>query len=106
MALAHTISNKAKAAYARSNLVKKRADLMESWAGYLGGSGRLLIPSRAAEPRAKTLNLSLNQIIKSKSLSFEAAPVSEVGYSYPDNTILRGTLSWSMVILPALIRYL
>jgi integrase len=35
MALAHTISNKAKAAYARSNLLEKRADLMEFWAGYL-----------------------------------------------------------------------
>ena len=36
IALAHTISNKAKAAYARSNLLEKRAELMESWAGYLG----------------------------------------------------------------------
>ena len=35
MALAHTISSKAKAAYARSNLLEKRADLMEFWAGYL-----------------------------------------------------------------------
>ena len=37
MALAHTINNKAKAAYARSNLLGKRAELMESWAGYLNG---------------------------------------------------------------------
>ena len=37
MALAHTISNKAKAAYARSNFLAKRTDLIESWAGYLGG---------------------------------------------------------------------
>ena len=35
-ALVHTISNKAKAAYASSTLLEKRANLMESWAGYLG----------------------------------------------------------------------
>ena len=35
MALGHTISNKAKAAYARSNFLEKRTDLMKSWAGYL-----------------------------------------------------------------------
>ena len=35
MALAHTINNKAKAAYARSNLLEKRTNLMEDWAGYL-----------------------------------------------------------------------
>ena len=37
MALARTISNKAKAAYARSNLLQKRANLMESWAVFLEG---------------------------------------------------------------------
>ena len=37
MALAHTISNKAKAAYARSNLLEKRVELMESWAVFLEG---------------------------------------------------------------------
>ena len=34
-ALAHTIKNKAEAAYARSDLFKKRCALMESWAQYL-----------------------------------------------------------------------
>ena len=35
IALAHTIRNKAKAAYARSNLLEKRAKLMEDWAKFL-----------------------------------------------------------------------
>ena len=34
-ALAHTIKNKAEAAYARSDLFEKRPALMESWAQYL-----------------------------------------------------------------------
>ncbi|MBT4017633.1 MAG: tyrosine-type recombinase/integrase [Alphaproteobacteria bacterium] len=34
MALAHTISNKSEAAYRRGKLLKKRRDLMESWARY------------------------------------------------------------------------
>ena len=36
-ALAHTIRNKAEAAYARSDLFEKRRALMEAWAGYLAG---------------------------------------------------------------------
>lgn len=36
-ALAHTIKNKAEAAYARSDLFERRRALMESWAGYLAG---------------------------------------------------------------------
>ena len=36
-ALAHTIKNKAEAAYARSDLFEKRRELMESWAQHLGG---------------------------------------------------------------------
>ncbi len=36
-ALAHTIKDKAEAAYARSDLFEKRRKLMESWAGYLAG---------------------------------------------------------------------
>ena len=35
-ALAHTIRNKAEAAYARSDLFEKRRLLMEAWATYLG----------------------------------------------------------------------
>jgi integrase len=34
-ALAHTIQNKAEAAYARSDFFEKRRDLMEKWATYL-----------------------------------------------------------------------
>ncbi|SEN38762.1 Integrase [Nitrosospira multiformis] len=36
MALAHTISNKAEAAYRRGDLFEKRRVLMEEWAGYCG----------------------------------------------------------------------
>ena len=35
-ALAHTIKNRAEAAYARSDLFEKRRALIESWADYLG----------------------------------------------------------------------
>ncbi len=38
-ALAHTIKNKAEAAYARSDLFEKRRALMEAWAEYLVGVG-------------------------------------------------------------------
>ena len=34
MALAHTILNKAEAAYRRGDLFDKRRKLMEAWAGY------------------------------------------------------------------------
>ena len=34
-ALAHTITNKAEAAYQRSDLFERRRDLMERWAAYL-----------------------------------------------------------------------
>lgn len=37
-ALAHVISNKAEAAYARSDLFEKRRKLMERWAAFLGNS--------------------------------------------------------------------
>ena len=37
MALAHTIQNKAEAAYARSDLIEKRKQMMDQWAGYLAG---------------------------------------------------------------------
>ena len=38
-ALAHTIRNKAEAAYARTDLLERRRDLMEAWNGYLAGEG-------------------------------------------------------------------
>jgi hypothetical protein len=34
MALAHTVSNQAQAAYRRGDLFNKRADLMREWAKY------------------------------------------------------------------------
>ena len=34
-ALAHTIKDKAEAAYARSDVFDKRRKMMEAWAGYL-----------------------------------------------------------------------
>jgi len=39
MALAHTIANKAEAAYRRGDLFEKRRKLMEAWAGYCASSG-------------------------------------------------------------------
>ena len=48
-ALAHTIQNKAEAAYRRSDAFEKRRRLMEDWAGYLAGtSGANVVPIRAA----------------------------------------------------------
>ena len=40
-ALAHTIRNKAEAAYARTDLLERRQGLMEAWSGYLAGAGRV-----------------------------------------------------------------
>ena len=37
-ALAHTIRNKAEAAYARTDLLERRRELMEAWDGYLAGA--------------------------------------------------------------------
>jgi integrase len=39
MALAHTIANKAEAAYRRGDLFEKRRKLMEAWAGYCANAG-------------------------------------------------------------------
>lgn len=39
MALAHTIPNKAEAAYRRGDLLEKRRELMEAWADYCGSKG-------------------------------------------------------------------
>jgi integrase len=44
-ALAHTLKDKAEAAYARSDLFEKRRKMMEAWAGFLAGGGdRTIIP--------------------------------------------------------------
>ena len=37
-ALAHTIRNKAEAAYARTDLLERRGELMEAWSAYLEGT--------------------------------------------------------------------
>ncbi|MDO5643073.1 MAG: hypothetical protein Q4G26_11920 [Paracoccus sp. (in: a-proteobacteria)] len=42
-ALAHTIKDKAEAAYARSDLMEKRRALGEAWAGYLAQEGAKVV---------------------------------------------------------------
>ena len=53
MALAHTIGNKAEAAYRRGDLLERRARLMEDWATYCAGevsvSGGNVTPMRKAD---------------------------------------------------------
>lgn len=44
MALAHTIPNKAEAAYRRGDLLDKRRELMEAWADYCGSRGARKAP--------------------------------------------------------------
>lgn len=44
MALAHTIPNKAEAAYRRGDLLEKRRELMEAWANYCGSKGARKAP--------------------------------------------------------------
>jgi integrase len=51
MALAHTISNKAEAAYRRGDLFDKRRKLMEAWAGYCS-SPKKVVPIRTAKAAA------------------------------------------------------
>ena len=45
-ALAHSLSDKAEAAYARSDLLEKRAEMMEAWAQFLSTSGSDVIQIR------------------------------------------------------------
>jgi hypothetical protein len=45
--LAHSLSDKAEAAYARSDLLEKRAEMMEAWAQFLSASGSDVIQIRA-----------------------------------------------------------
>lgn len=44
MALAHTIPNRAEAAYRRGDLLEKRRELMEAWAAYCGPTGARKAP--------------------------------------------------------------
>ena len=39
-ALAHVVKNKVEAAYARSDLLDRRRDVMQAWAAYLAGKRR------------------------------------------------------------------
>ena len=47
MALAHTIKNKAEAAYRRGDLLDKRRDLMETWAKYVSAKPADIVTLRA-----------------------------------------------------------
>jgi len=47
MALAHTIKNKAEAAYRRGDLFEKRRALMGAWAGWCGKAQGVVVPLRA-----------------------------------------------------------
>ena len=44
--LAHSLSNKAEAAYARSDLLEKRAEMMEAWAQFINSSGSDVVQIR------------------------------------------------------------
>ena len=48
MALAHVIKDKSEAAYARSDLLDKRRDLMGAWAQYIGTEGATIVALRRA----------------------------------------------------------
>ncbi len=54
MALAHTIKDKAEAAYRRGDMIDKRRELMAAWAAFVTSDGADVIPLPAAEgkPRA------------------------------------------------------
>lgn len=52
MALAHTIGNKAEAAYRRGDLFEKRRRLMEAWAGYCAKAANAKVVSLHADRRA------------------------------------------------------
>lgn len=47
MALAHTIKNKAEAAYSRSDLLDKRRDLMKTWSAFVGHTSGDVVAIRA-----------------------------------------------------------
>ena len=45
-ALAHSLKDKAEAAYARSDLLEKRAEMMEAWAQFISSSNNNVISMR------------------------------------------------------------
>ena len=49
MALAHTIKDKTEAAYRRGDMVEKRRELMDAWAGFCTGSSRASISERSGD---------------------------------------------------------
>nr|WP_294352206.1 tyrosine-type recombinase/integrase [uncultured Sphingomonas sp.] len=56
MALAHTIANKAEAAYRRGDLFNKRAELMDAWARYRDADGNQPSDGGADDEIAKPLD--------------------------------------------------
>ena len=46
-ALAHSLKDKAEAAYARSDLLEKRAEMMEAWANFISASKDNVVSIRA-----------------------------------------------------------
>ena len=59
-ALAHSLSDKAEAAYARSDLLEKRAEMMEAWAQFLSASG-----SKISDPdKGMIMDDRFNQAVK------------------------------------------
>ena len=46
-ALAHSLKDKAEAAYARSDLLEKRAAMMEAWVQFISSDAPHVIPIRA-----------------------------------------------------------
>jgi hypothetical protein len=46
-ALAHSLRDKAEAAYARSDLLEKRAEMMEAWAQYISAEASEIVQIRA-----------------------------------------------------------
>ncbi len=52
MALAHTIGNKAEAAYRRGDLFNKRRGLMDAWASYCGENAGNVVRLAAGYARA------------------------------------------------------
>ena len=45
-ALAHSLKDKSEAAYARSDLLEKRAEMMEAWAQFINSSGSDVVQIR------------------------------------------------------------
>ena len=71
-ALAHTIQNPTEAAYARSDLFERRRRLMDDWAAYLSGEGRVADAARRGHRRATVATLPCRPTFL--SVTAQAAP--------------------------------